>query len=250
MKIGILARNEAELEAALAKDLKLPITQAEEGYDFVLAYIAGHLCLASPKHEGYKPFSIDFLSADTLHRLKTGLNKSELLIKAVGAAGKERPRVLDCTLGLGQDSLLLAAWELDVTVCERNPIVRALWVDARRRAEENSRFKEIFSRITLWDGDALAAIQSKGKWDTIYLDPMYPEDEKRTALPKKEMVLFRDLLGKDEDASEVFLAARAHHAKRIAVKRQLSAPVIHPDYVPSMSYTGKAVRFDVYLATT
>ena len=77
--------------------------------------------------------------ARMLPRLKpTNLNR-ELLVKAakVKADGGERPRAVDATAGLGDDSLLLAAAGFDVVLIERNPVIAALLQDALERAAQH-----------------------------------------------------------------------------------------------------------------
>jgi 16S rRNA (guanine1516-N2)-methyltransferase len=72
------------------------------------------------------------------------------------------------------------------------------------------------------------------------------EDANEKALPKKEMRIFRSVVGSDEDALSVFNMARALKPKRLVIKRpRLSIPLMEN---PNISFKGKATRYDVYLA--
>jgi 16S rRNA (guanine1516-N2)-methyltransferase len=73
---------------------------------------------------------------------------------------------------------------------------------------------------------------------------MFPPKRKKSALAKKSMVVLRDLLGDDQDKSELFITAMKAAGKRVVVKS--------PDYAeplggkPNESYQGKLLRYDVY----
>ena len=77
----------------------------------------------------------------------------------------------------------------------------------------------------------------------LYLDPMFPEKNK-TALPRKEMQIFRGWVGADEDSAELLKLALQLPVDRIVVKRPLRAePLL--DKV-THSFEGKTVRYDLY----
>ena len=83
-----------------------------------------------------------------------------------------------------------------------------------------------------------------GKFDVVYLDPMFPHKNK-SALVKKEMRVFQSLVGADLDADQL-LATALKLAHRVVVKR--------PDYAgylaeckPHFSQTTKNHRFDIYI---
>jgi 16S rRNA (guanine1516-N2)-methyltransferase len=96
-------------------------------------------------------------------------------------------------------------------------------------------------------GDAAAYLDSAAAVapDVVVLDPMFPERGK-SALVKKPMRLFHSLVGTDPDADGLLEWAMAKARRRVVVKRPLHAPALG-GLTPSLSYKGKAVRFDVYL---
>ena len=68
----------------------------------------------------------------------------------------------------------------------------------------------------------------------------------RLGLPRKEMQMLRRVVGDDGDALRLLDAARRAAMKRVIVKRPDHAPPLAPDV--TMSYPGKLVRLDVYVA--
>ena len=83
--------------------------------------------------------------------------------------------------------------------------------------------------------------------DVVYLDPMFPH-RKKSALVKKEMRVFQQLLGSDDDADSLLAPARELAGKRVVVKRPAYAEPL-ADVPPAMAITSKKHRFDVYIST-
>ncbi|MEK6592435.1 MAG: class I SAM-dependent methyltransferase, partial [Pseudomonadota bacterium] len=102
-------------------------------------------------------------------------------------------------------------------------------------------------RLRLVNGDSRALLPTlTPRPDALYLDPMFPPKRRKSAAVKKEMRLLRELVGDDADALELLEISRGIAHDRVVVKRPDDAPPLAPD--PSMSLTGKLVRYDVYLA--
>lgn len=82
--------------------------------------------------------------------------------------------------------------------------------------------------------------------DVIYYDPMYPEKlgSKKSALPRKEMQIFKQIVGEDHDSFEFISWAKSIAKERVVVKRSLAAKPIMPN--PTASYEGKSTRYDMY----
>ena len=78
----------------------------------------------------------------------------------------------------------------------------------------------------------------------VYLDPMFPASSK-SALAKKEMQFFQDLVGQDTDADQLLNQALELASHRVVVKRPKLAPYL-AEQKPTFSLTGKANRFDIY----
>ena len=67
----------------------------------------------------------------------------------------------------------------------------------------------------------------------------------KSALVKKEMRLFRPLVGDDDDAPALLAAALALASHRVVVKRSRNAPPIAGE-PPGYVLEGKSSRFDIY----
>ena len=214
------------------------------GFSFAREIIDGRLHLRALHRPDYGPICADWLGLEMRSRIQGG--RQQLLARATGLAKLPRGetlRILDGTGGLGRDAYTLAALGAQVTLAERHPDIAALLHDARRRALEAG--AEAAGLLELLQTDTLDLLRSGRLWDVVYLDPMYP-DTGRTALPQKEMQLFRDLTGGDADADALLEPALACARKRVAIKRPLHAPVL-AGRAPSLQMKGTQARFDLYL---
>ena len=129
---------------------------------------------------------------------------------------------------------------------ERQPIIAALLEDGLDRAQNDPQVGAIVARMRLLKGNSIEVMQ---QWQgeapqVIYLDPMFPHREK-SALVKKEMRLFRPLVGDDMDAPALLAAALALASHRVVVKRPRKAPCIEGSK-PSHALEGKSSRYDIY----
>lgn len=190
-------------------------------------------------------FSFDLVKEWNSHRGKNYSLKKEPLAKSLGIKGDGSTKVIDATCGTGKDSILLLTFGARVEAYERNPVVAFLFYDALLRAlEVNDSFSEILRNRFSYH--YLSAVEAKAESDSvIYLDPMYPHPEKKkSALPRKEMQLFRHVVGDDLDADQLFSWAIQSVSKRIVVKRPLGAPFLGG--APTHSFEGKSTRYDLY----
>ncbi|MEP1552461.1 MAG: class I SAM-dependent methyltransferase [Paraglaciecola sp.] len=191
---------------------------------------------------------VDFASNATTHRRKHGGGRGEAVAKAIGLKGQKIWRVLDATAGLGRDAFVLASLGCRVDMIERSPIVAALLQDGLNRAATDSELSTwLPKKMQLHHG---VATELLANWqgihpDVVYLDPMFPH-RKKSAAVKKEMRLFQQLLGPDEDADLLLAPALALAKKRVVVKRPAGAPYL-ANKKPDVEMAGKANRFDIYL---
>jgi 16S rRNA (guanine1516-N2)-methyltransferase len=162
------------------------------------------------------------------------------------ALGRKTRTVVDATTGWGQDSLHIFRMGYEVLCIERSPVMAELLLDGFKRLVELEWMQKLnlqSPRLLIGNAvDLLAALESQP--DCIYLDPMFPPKRKKSALPKKAMMVLRDLLGDDQDKEQLFAAALMATGKRVVVKS--------PDYAeplggkPNESFHGKLLRYDVY----
>jgi len=193
-------------------------------------------------HESILPITVDF--PVYLRNLKN-LNElnSQPLVRAIG---KTVRLVVDATAGMGQDSFMLAVAGYEVIGYERSYEVHALLENGLQRAMSEPAIREMIDeRLQFRQGDAISELPLlEPQPDAVYLDPMYPPKRRKSALSKKEMEVFRELVGDDDDAAGLFETALASARERVVVKRPHYAEPIGGK--PSMSYESKLVRFDVY----
>jgi 16S rRNA (guanine1516-N2)-methyltransferase len=186
--------------------------------------------------------SVDFLSGEFQQRLKT-LSKTQPLFKAM--AIEKGDRILDATAGLGKDALSFCHFGASVIAVEEDPTVFALLEDGLKRAMLHPLFLKKFSgNIELVNASSVDYMKSlTEKPHSIYLDPMYPVEEK-SAKPKKEMAFLRDILSETKNVEELLEMALRTALKRVVLKRPLGSESIGK---PSHSFESKLVRFDMYL---
>ena len=223
--------------------------------DFLLHLTPSHLELRVTQDSTLTPLSIDFLSGKNRHRRLYGGGKGQQLAKAVGLNKYSNPTIIDTTAGLGRDAFVLATLGCEVTLIERTTPVYLLLKDALSRASETSEatlsidpeVETIIKRMTLHHTDSLSFLSNLKQEhypDVIYIDPMFPPRGK-SAKVKKEMALFHQLVGQDNDAEKIVETALTRALKRIVVKRPRLAESLYPK--PAFQITGKSTRYDVYL---
>lgn len=195
--------------------------------------------LISLKDPDGRILKIDF-DRDQLNYSRSHKGKNELLAKAVGAS-KGIHKVLDLSVGMAIDSIFLMQLGFEVTGVERSPLLYVLLKEAFLKTEDESlkKYELHFAEAADFLKDNFGRLQ----FDAIYFDPMYPH-KKKSALPKQEMVLFRDLVGHDEDAADVLREALKWDCQRVVVKRPISAAPLLPGAIHN--FEGKLVRYDVY----
>jgi 16S rRNA (guanine1516-N2)-methyltransferase len=230
-----------------AQALALPIITNEGKKHFPLVLLVSEEGLALQQtHARINPVKVDFAAGSARHRRLYGGGKGQMLAKAVGVVDKANLRVVDATAGLGRDAFVLASLGCELTLIERSPIIFALLADGLARAQQDHNIKPIIARMELVNADARTWLQqTQQPIDVVYLDPMFPESAK-AALVKKEMRIFHELIGKDEDADGLLARALTKAHYRVVVKRpRLAKPLAGQE--PTYSLTGKANRFDVYV---
>ncbi|MEW8013795.1 MAG: class I SAM-dependent methyltransferase [Candidatus Sedimenticola endophacoides] len=239
----------APLLAPLAEELGVQVcAPGQSDARLLLVRGPGRLELRQGGRGAPGPVYVDFVSGRAAHRRRFGGGRGQPLARAAGLKGGATPRVLDATAGLGRDAFVLATLGCEVELVERSVVVAALLADGLRRAAEDPEVGVIARRMRLVRGDAIEYLRHPTGGvapDVVYLDPMYPERDK-SALVKKEMRLFRQLVGDDHDTDELLRAARARARARVVVKRPARvgfAGAAEPAY----SISSPNTRYDVYL---
>lgn len=239
--IAVFCSDEAALVKAIhwSEFLKAPLNPLNSQEFFFHFHVTTDSVFVRDQEK--RTLEIDFEKNHLDYQRKGHRGKNELVAKALGLA-KGNTRVLDLSVGLAVDSVFLSQLGFQVTGVERSPVLYALLSEAfaRTTKSELKDYKLILS-------DSLQYLRENGATlgvDAIYFDPMYPH-KKKSALPKQEMVVFRDLVGHDDDAAEVLKEALKCPVQRVVVKRPMHAEELLPGV--RHSYEGKVVRYDTYV---
>ncbi len=192
----------------------------------------------------------DFLGGPTGYRLRQGAGRREPLARALGLHKRPLDLVVDATAGLGRDTVWLAQLGCRVVACERSPIVAALLLDGLDRARSHEALAEALARIEVRQESAEQYLAVAGlplQGSAVYLDPMYADHG--SAAAKKEMSLFREMLGQpaDGEGEQLLRAAIESGAGRVVVKRPLRGRDLG-SRPPDWRITGSSTRYDVYSA--
>lgn len=236
-----LLKDGNELPSGGDEFLTLNKFSIEVGQELVFEWINGQFWLHSdiPKE---KPIGIEIDRELTRHEeyfKKSSLQK-ELLARAIGVKGPYRPKVLDLTAGMLGDSLLLLSFGCEVWASERHPVIRFLIESALKNAQ-HPRIKNFHFLAS----DAEEVLDGAPAVDVFYFDPMFEDANEKTS-PKKEMRIFRSLVGPDQDAVRVFSRALSLKPKRLVVKRPKQS--VYLSQKPAVEYIGKSTRYDVYFS--
>ncbi|RDE49041.1 MAG: 16S rRNA methyltransferase [Candidatus Accumulibacter meliphilus] len=185
-------------------------------------------------------FEIDF-DLDHINYRKKQVGKKNLLARALGIE-KGITGVVDLSCGLARDAVLLSQLGFQVQAYERCAVLWSMLVEAQKlstRAEvktiqfikENS--LDVLSRLS----------QAELRKQSFYFDPMFPAT-KKDALPKKEMQIFRELVGPDLDSVDVAKRAAEVKVSRLVIKRPRKAEPLFEK--PRYFLEGRLIRYDVY----
>ncbi len=164
------------------------------------------------------------------------------------AVGKKTKRILDVTCGWGQDSLALFRMGYQVICLERSAVMHALLENGFQRLSEMDwvrQLQPILPELIHTDSIDYLSNACLPQVDCIYIDPMFPEKKKKSALAKKPMTLLRTVLGDDLDKNQLFVAAQNSECKRLVIKCPHDAPLVLSGV--EFSVKSKLVRYDVYI---
>ncbi|WP_160286015.1 class I SAM-dependent methyltransferase [Pseudomonas knackmussii] len=243
--VQALAPHWREAAEQWAQRLGLPCAEGDDA-DFAVQVGDDGVQLLQLGPDSPGPVRVDFVEGAAAHRRQFGGGSGQMIAKAVGVQPGVRPHILDATAGLGRDAFVLATLGCEMQLIERQPLIAALLEDGLARAARDLEVAPIAARMQLHQGNAIELMSA---WEgeapqVIYLDPMFPHREK-SALVKKEMRLFRPLVGDDMDAPALLQAALKLATHRVVVKRPRKAPII-AGAKPSYSLEGKSSRYDIY----
>lgn len=229
---------------ALAATLGLSFTEEPNTHEYLLLVTPDHISLKKTG-DNTTPLYVDFAAKDLEYRRQRASLRNEAIARALGLKKQTSCTIVDATAGLGQDSFIIAALGFEITLLERSPVVYTLVQDALIRAQHHATLAPIIQRMHLIQTDAIAWLNAAKPVDIVYLDPMFPE-RKKSALTRKSMRIFHDIVGNDIDSEQLLQAAFTCATRRVVVKRPRLASEL-AGLKPNFSLTGSSSRFDIYL---
>lgn len=209
----------------------------------------GTLEIFDPRFPKSQPFRIPWNDPRFLKKISDSIARRTLALRAVLGSEKSA-RVLDTTLGLGEDTLLFLTAGCQVTGIERNPVLQKLWLDAAFRMHESENWSARAKNFQLLAFDAISFLEKlePGTFDVLYADPMFPRKGK-TALPRRELWTLRALTGDDSDAEKLVQAALQcfdRGAVNRVVIKQPDLGGLELGRKPSGEIKGKTVLFQIF----
>lgn len=189
-------------------------------------------------------FQHSFVEGDLVRRAK---QSNQGILKACSNRKKNVSRILDLTGGWGQDSLILASHDKQVTLIEKHEVVFEVVEHSLRVLKEKQPESRLLDNLNLVCSNAVDYLEQTytAEFDCIYLDPMFPS-HKSGAKPSKSLQLLQQLTN-NEDIDSTFELALRKAGNRVVVKRPLKAPTLST-LEPDLCIREKTIRFDIYLA--
>ena len=206
-----------------------------------------------PQDEHFQPLTWDLVSMMEGQDSRIFRPKNDLLYRAVGLKKENLRCIVDATAGMGWDGLSL--WSLnrwseeliEVHSVERDPVIYSLLYGAVQRLRRHGHNCEGWYIHFAQGQDFLEKQALNQRLDVVFMDPMFPEKKKK-ALPRKEMQVFRQLVGEDGDIQELLNKALQVSSSRVVVKRPVKAPLpeVEVPIESVYSLSGKLIRYDVF----
>lgn len=138
----------------------------------LLSIATGTFVVYKNKLSYYENNSELFFHLDTT-ALKIKNSDNEPLLEIIN---DEKQDILDCTMGLAGDSILLSYYEHNVTAIEKNNIIFLITnTGLKEYTSQNEKINDAMRKITTYNCDCLDFLKnsSENSYDIIYVDPMF-----------------------------------------------------------------------------
>jgi 16S rRNA (guanine1516-N2)-methyltransferase len=166
--------------------------------------------------------------------------RQEMLLKAIGPPNKQI--IIDATTGFARDAFLMASRGFKILMFEKNPLIYLLIENALTNCE-TIKAKDIIMNMQLIGRDFLKHA-AKIKADIIYLDMMFPKNNKNAKV-KKEMQLLQYCCPAEDNIAEMLTSAYKIAKEKVILKRPLNSELdlpMQPNYVIS----GSKISFNIF----
>jgi 16S rRNA (guanine1516-N2)-methyltransferase len=184
---------------------------------------------------------IDFNSGTILWRLNRSLHEKDLK-KALGKV-KSHKRIYDATPGFLNDALIFLSLGHKVVAVEHSKIIFLLVNSAIDRAKKNLPY---LSNLEYKYGDSREVYKLFKNTDVIYLDPFYPQNNKKSKKRKSMEILQEiNIIESLDTGDEILIHFLTREYKKIIIKRPIKAKKICNKI--NYQIKGKTIRYDVYV---
>lgn len=177
------------------------------------------------------------LSLDDYKRIISENNKHQLG-KILKSSGLE---ILDCTGGFAKDAAILASLGNKVTLIERDPLIMALLISAKKNIKDHN-LKSVFNRIRNRLGNCINFIRNTTKqFDYVYFDFMF--NISKSSLPSKKEQFLRKIVKNDINENlEIVQETLQRLSSKIIIKEHISSND-YKGFDVINTYRGKSVKY-------
>ncbi len=184
------------------------------------------------------------MKTKAIHYRLTSTTKKDPLIRATGLHKQKNLNILDCTGGLGHDTLVMAYFSANVTVLEQS---LATYLELQETVEQTIDVLDSTPlQITCIHDEAMRWINKHTleRFDVVYCDPMFPKKKKSAKSKQIMQKLALAAKNNEEDNQQLIKSLIQLKPTRLVLKRPLRAPC---DYKPHHVIQGKSHRFDIFI---
>ena len=145
----------------------------------------------------------------------------------------------------------LALMGYKVTAIEQSPIMAIMLRDGLHRAlQDNSFAEDMGGRVTIIEGDSLHILHDLRETEVVYIDPMFPQKRKKSALPPGRIQALHTIVGYEDPVKtkQLITISLQHPVKRVVVKQPKHKDFAHTN--PLVVHQGKTIRYEVYAPPT
>lgn len=208
------------------------------------------LSILDPSSDFKKHIYIDYVNNIISDKKLYEFRYSDPLPKAMGLAKfkDQNISILDGTAGMTIDSygILRLSNNIQITILEHSKLIASLIKDALYRLKASK--SELSDKISFEHHNFIDYLQGTqpGKYDIIYLDPMFVKSETIKSKPNKNMQFLQNICFNPNNIEELLDIALMYAKSKVVLKRSRSQPKIKEKLV-NYSVESKQIRYDVYL---
>ena len=154
-----------------------------------------------------------FFHLDT-SALKIKNNDNEPLIEIIGS---EKQNILDCTMGLAGDSIILSYYEHKVTALEKNKIIYLIVSNGLKNyISHDEKINSYMRRIITHNIDSVKFLKNcpDNSFDIVYFDPMFSHNIEES----KNLAGIETLANQDFPTADFLTEAKRVAKKKVIVK--------------------------------